>query len=861
MANIFGQSIMKLDFKKTTLREALNQIESTYGVTFAYNDDLINENLVDLSINGLDLESALVKLFRNKDIGFEFFSEKEIVLKEDAMHSDWLKYSKNIKGRVVDAESRMPLPFVNVLLKNTNIGVTTNDDGFFNMESICLADDQVIFSYIGYESQTIPISNLLTTDFTIALSLDQNLMKEVVVIDHRIESLFSKQSTISSTFDVNSMEKLSTGVERDIFQTLQLIPGVYSANESSSDLNVRGGNSGQNLVLFDAINLYHFGHFFGKVSAANPNYVNQISFYKESASAKFGGRVSSVIDIQSKNEIIQKPKIAIESSLISINAVVETPILKDKLSLILGGRRSFTDIYGSKTYDKLLEQVFQNTRLIDDEDEVSQWDTEGIVQLIPDTYFSDYNAKMIWKPTKKDRVDFNYLYAKDILVYSYNEDTYRDVDSLNIQNWGMNTTWSHQWNENANSKISTSFTNFLNDYQFFDNEKADSNRIFLENGNELRDFSLKLEQNFLKEDQILTVGYQLNKIDEEIKVEQFWGKDKGEYFQDTTSGTTHSLFTDYQFTPSKKIAFNVGGRISHYNLTNEFYMEPRFFISANPFGNFKIMVAGGIYNQTINKIESYNQLEAENYFWILSRNSNADDLEKFSVVRNRQYSMAFSSLWKGWKWSIGGYDKILDNVAAQTVVLDAGVLYSAGQITSKGLEFSLSKKTDSYHTYLAYTLSQSTIKFPFEEKPIFTPYDQLHRFNFSQSYSYKSFTFSLLWSLASGKPYSKSIGIASNEDENPEYIDYWAAYDTYNSDRLDYYSRLDVSLHYFFTVKSINGKITFSILNLLNRENVLRKSFWVQYPYDEVELELKETNKLGLRFTPNIGAVFYFGGE
>jgi len=634
MTNVIGQDKTKLNFEKTDLKNVLNQIESAYGVTFAYNSTLLDSIKIDLSIDGLDLEATLVKLFRNHEIGFEFFSEKEIVLKEDAMHSDWVKYSKIIKGRVVDAESKTPLPFVNVLLKCTSTGATTNEDGSFQFNGIFVSDDQVVFSYIGYESQVISIASLVNNNLEIELVLDQKLMNEVVIIDHRIESLFSNSTKNGSTFDVNSMEKLSTGVERDIFQTLQLIPGVYSANESSSDLNVRGGNSGQNLVLFDAINLYHFGHFFGKVSTANPNYVNEISFYKESVSAKFGGRVSSVIDIKSKNEIIHKPRVVIEASLISMNAVIETPILKDKLSLILGGRRSFTDIYGSKTYDQLLEQVFQNTRLIDDEVEVSKWDTEGVVQLIPDTYFADYNAKLIWMPSKKDRVDFNYLFAKDILVYSYIEEIYRDVDSLNIQNWGMNLTWNHKWNKNSNTKISTSFTQFLNDYQFFDNEKADTSRTFLENGNGLRDFSLKMEQNFVKENEILTVGYQLNTIDENIKVEQFWGKDKGEYFQDTTSGITHSIFTDYQFTLSKKLVFNVGGRLSHYNLTNEFYMEPRFFISANPFGNFKIMVAGGIYNQTINKIDSYNQLEAENYFWILSRSSNSDDLEKFSVVRN-----------------------------------------------------------------------------------------------------------------------------------------------------------------------------------------------------------------------------------
>ena len=859
---LMAQNGFHIQFKETALKDIITRLESSYHVTFAYDDAILNEKKISISIDNLTLKSALVKLFRNTEIGFDFFSEKEIVLKKEVHHLSWNSFKKTISGKIVDANSNIPLPFVNIHIKNTNFGTSSDKDGNFSLNCILLADDKVIFSYIGYEDLEL-LASKLDEFHEIKLRLDPNMIQEVVIKDHRIESLFSNQTKQGSTFDVNAMEKLSTGVERDVFQTLQLIPGVYSANESASDLNVRGGNSGQNLVLFDAINLYHFGHFFGKVSAVNPNYVDKISFYKESASAKYGGRVSSVIDIHGKQEIVTHPHISLETSLISANAVIETPILKNKLGLVLGGRRSFTDIYGSKTYDQLLQQVFQNTRLIDDVAAVAKWDTEEIVSLIPDTYFEDYNAKLIWKPSKKDRFDFNYLFAKDILVYSYNEETYRDVDSLDIRNWGMNGTWNHHWNAHSNTKVSTSYTSFLNDYQYFNNEKIDSNHIFLENGNDLSDFSINASQTFTKDNQNLVVGYQFNQISEEIKVQQFYGNYRGDFFEDTTAGITHSIFADYQFSPSKKMVFNVGGRLSHYDLTHEFYMEPRFFISANPFGHFKIMVAGGIYNQTINKIESYNQLEAENYFWILSRTSDADNLEKFSVVRNRQYSMSFSSIWKGWRWSIGGYDKILDNVAAQTVVLDAGTLYSAGQITSKGLEVSLSKKRKQFHTYLAYTLSRSQIKFPFQDEPILTPYDQLHRFSFSQSYSYKNLTFSLLWSLASGKPYSKAIGIESNADDHPHEIDYWPKFNSYNSDRLEYYSRLDVSLHYFFKIKSTKGKLTFSILNVLNRANYLRKSFYVQYPEPEenLSLELKEINKLGLRFAPNVGVVFFFGKD
>ena len=150
--------------------------------------------------------------------------------------------------------------------------------------------------------------------------------------------------------------------EPDVLQSIQLLPGVQSPTETASGLYVRGGTPDQNLILWDGIKMYNSGHFFGTISAFNPYITDEIKLFKSGTKARYGNRVSSVIDISSDNKIPESIKGGFGFNMTHIDAYFKAPISK-KVAILVSGRRSFTEIFNTATFKNLAKRVFQNTKI------------------------------------------------------------------------------------------------------------------------------------------------------------------------------------------------------------------------------------------------------------------------------------------------------------------------------------------------------------------------------------------------------------------------------------------------------------------------------------------------------------------
>ena len=256
--------------------------------------------------------------------------------------------------------------------------------------------------------------------------------------------------------------------EVDIFRSLQLLPGVSGTNESSAGLFVRGGTPDQNLVLLDGMTVYKVDHFFGFFSAFNANAVKDVQLFKGGFPAKYGGRTSSVVDLTGKTGSFEKIKGSAGINFLSANAMVEIPFAK-KFSLLLAGRRSYTDVIQSGLYKNITGNFLDNNQQIGN---------LSFNELEPSFYFYDWNGKLSFRPSDKDMISLSVYNGKDFLdqsrtllrVIDFGSSIpvrHVNIDIAEKTDWGNKAgslKWSRQWNSKWYSNLLVAGSKYFSNY-------------------------------------------------------------------------------------------------------------------------------------------------------------------------------------------------------------------------------------------------------------------------------------------------------------------------------------------------------------------------------------------------------------
>jgi len=186
-------------------------------------------------------------------------------------------------------------------------------------------------------------------------------LNEVIVKSYLTQGI-SKKKNAAFKINPKRLGLLPGLIEADVIESIQQLPGVVSIDETATGLSVRGGTSDQNRIIWDGINIYHKGHLFGMVSAFNPNIAENVTFYNKGTNAKFGERVSSVIDISTTDKIAKNTSLEMGFNGIDFDMVLETPIIKDKLSLQTSFRKSYYNLIETITFDRYEKKVYQITK-------------------------------------------------------------------------------------------------------------------------------------------------------------------------------------------------------------------------------------------------------------------------------------------------------------------------------------------------------------------------------------------------------------------------------------------------------------------------------------------------------------------
>ncbi|NDV45605.1 TonB-dependent receptor [Paludibacter sp. 221] len=358
--------------------------------------------------------------------------------------------SYTISGYITDAKTSETLISASVFENNSAKGMVSNTYGFYSL-TIPKGDVQLRYSYVGYEP--VLISFNLSKDTTINIALEEhNVLKEVTVVANRQELGVMGSQMSAVTIPISQIKTVPTLFgETDVIKALQLLPGVQAGTEGSAGFYVRGGGPDENLFLLDGIPVYNVNHMGGFFSVFNADAIKNVTLYKGGFPARFGGRLSSVLDISMNDGNNKKLKGTVSVGLISSKLNLEGPLFNEKTTFNISARRTYFDIIAQPLL-KIISNMEGN---------------EGMEKLRAGYYFYDLNAKVSHKFSDKDRLYLSFYMGDDAIYANIKEDDayYGSTTMKTDWDWG-NLITALRWNHIINNKLFMNVTGAFTRYRF-----------------------------------------------------------------------------------------------------------------------------------------------------------------------------------------------------------------------------------------------------------------------------------------------------------------------------------------------------------------------------------------------------------
>jgi len=825
---IFSQKIKtsSLNVSNKPIIEVLQLIETHYKVKFSYEDILLHHISISINLKNKSLSETIIALNNKTNLIFKPISKRYITISSPLKSN-----SISICGRVLSTTKDI-LSGATILYKGT--GKITNKNGYFFIDNMT-EQSLIKINYLGFKSVVIKAKTLDTLPCkTIYLNEKKENLKNVEITKFLTKGI-SKKTDGSFLILPKKLGILPGLTEPDIFQSLQLLPGISSPNETATGLHVNGGTPDQNLILWEGIKVYHKGHLFGEISAFNPYISKKIIFFNKGTNPKYDDRISSVIDISTSNRVPKKIKGGFGFNLIETDAFLNIPILKNKFSIQISGRRSYTDLLKSYTYKRLSNHAFQNTTISN---------TSNVKDKF---FFYDYNIKALWKFSSSNYISITHLKIENNLNFELGEkDSISTIfdNTLNTKNTGYSINWHKKWN----NKISQTINGNISKYELFYNKFTEFNESTINRFiklNRVYDSGLGFNlKNNISTTKTLSGGYQyslkyvgyafLN-----IDPNQVSNLDVKENYL-----TSNSIYGSYSYNNYRKLNFFSGFRLNHYTLVNKLFFEPRIRIGIYLSKHLKYTITGEFKTQVINQInETINSgIGLENQLWSLA------DKTRFPVITGTQLTSGLLYSTNNFTISAYIYTKKIKGVTTLNNgfgdIIDND--YHKGKSHILGINFYLKKTYRHYKTWISYSYNSTKTKFSgLNNNQYFTGnFNILNNFYWSHAYTFKNFNFALGWRWQSGQPYTKATGIKVINGKT-EIVN-----DGINKYHLPNYNRLDISSTYNFKFLKhplINGKIGLSFLNLLNTKNILTRNYFE----NPINNKIETIDKISLKSIPN----------
>jgi hypothetical protein len=745
-------------------------------------------------------------------------------------------FSQTLSGKITDKENGETLFGVSIYLKNTSVGTSTNEYGFYSL-SLNKGAYTVVYDYLGF--YTIEKEILIETDITLNIELSEETtsLNEVTI---SAEKSKARSRIKVAQMSVNSMGAKTikrTPVvfgELDILKTITLLPGVTNNGEGSAGFNVRGGAADQNLILLDEATIYNTSHLFGFFSIFNADAIKSLKLYKGGMPAKYGGRVSSVLDVFQKDGNTKSYHTKGGVGLISSRLLLEGPLQKDKSSFLLAGRTSYVNMFIKMAKD---EKIKDNRISFYDLNTKLSYTFNDNNKLFLSAYFGQDNFKM------RDLIKSNYgntsinlrwnhlftekLFSNFSLIYSKYD--YKLDFPLFEYEWLSaikNTNIKYDFNYYISNKTTLNFGLSAIDYQFIPGEINPTTEDSQINSFEL-DEKYAIEPAIYVEAQ-QKIGEKLN-IQYGLRLSSFYrigNQNLKTYTNDEAVVYDADLDIYEAAKPIDSLSFEKN------ELIKSFYgLEPRISLSyqINEQNAFKASYQR--VNQYIHLISNTNSATPLDVWVPSGKYIKPQIADQFAIgffknFDDEMFSTEIESFYKTVSNRIDYIDgaKLIGNNHIETELL-------SGESRSYGLEFLFRKNEGKLTGWLSYTLSRSEQRVLGRheletginnEKWYNTPYDRTHDISLTLDYQLgKNWHIGSNFIFQTGRPTNYPSG---QYDYNGFTI---PVYTTRNAERLPAYHRLDISATWSpkKTKNKWKSEWVIGVYNAYNRKNAASISF------------------------------------
>jgi len=730
-----------------------------------------------------------------------------------------------VSGKLSDNDSGEDLLFATVYVKGTNYGTTSNEYGFYSLklkpEHLLNDSATIVISYIGYQNQEHKIQATKNIRLDIKLKSKSTSLKGFDVVEERSQQELEIRSPEMSVtrIQIKNITKLpSISGETDVIKVVQLLPGVSGGIEGTTGMFVRGGDADQNLILLDESPVYNVGHLFGFFSVFNPDAIKDMTIIKGAFPSNYGGRLSSILDIKMKEGHNQKLHGSGGIGLLSSRLTLEGPIVKEKVSFLISGRRTYID------------QVFKLT------------DTQ-----LP-YYFYDLNAKINVKLNKNNRLFYSTYLGKDVLDFvseESNEPEKTDTTSnskakstksdessgglgfgFDLGNYTNTIRWNHIYNEKLFSNISLISTSFKYDI----NGRFGDNNISI-NSN-ITDLGIKAdydwyysEKNKIKFGTMFTNHiFKPNIVSTSGEITEFLEASEGEKL--STQEMALYAHSEYEVTPLLKV--KAGARLSGSFAGEKFYygLEPRISgrYMLSEFDAVKLSYSR--MNQYMHRVSSSTVALPTDLWYPITNTIKPQSSDQIAAGYNHLFRK-FKTLIE-----IEGYYKWMDNLIeykeGTNLILNDNfedeLLQGTGN--SYGAEILLKREEGKLTGWISYTLSWT--KRHFDElnngEEFWAKYDRRHIGSVVLNYQIsKRLTLSAVWVYQTGSRFTAQVGQYFLPNATLTGVDVVPLYSKRNEVQMSPSHRLDVNVTLASkSKKRWKGEWSFGVYNLYNRATPYR---------------------------------------
>jgi hypothetical protein len=726
-----------------TLLSRVKQIQESYGVHFIYDASLTGTLNATRTQSApavtLPLEEALRQTFDGTSVSWQLRG-RNVVLKGVVAPAKTRRYA--ISGHITDAETGETLIGAGVL--SGQAGAVTNEFGFYSLP-LPAGRHHLQVAYIGYEQITLDIDLQRDTVLNFALSNKSELDAARIVArkDAGLQSVYLGSVEVPLAQIRNTPALLG---EADLVKALQLLPGVQGGQEGLSGLYVRGGGPEENLIMLDGVPVFNMDHMLGLFSIFQPEAVKDVTLFKGAFPARYGGRISSIVDIRTNDGNMKETHGSLTVGLLNNRFHLEGPIVKDKLSYSVSAR-GMHSIIAEPFVRLFLKNEYYNY------------------------FFYDLNGKLTWRAGDKDRLSLSVYHGADHGGADSEDQGDYYVDNLHLYTrWGSTVgalRWNHIFNGKLFSNTTLSFNKYRMEMEYSDFSTSTHNGKVFTDGVDgdyksgIRDFSVRTDfdwtpspshlvkfgadytlHHFLPQTYVYVADVQAQGNQSEGKL--YTGSDASVYAEDNISLGSH-----FTLNPGLRLTwFNTQGR-------NYYSLQPRLATKLS-LDNGLALKAG------------YSRMAQ--YVHLLSSTSLALPLDLWvpitkdipPVLADHCSAGVYYDGLPGWEFSVEGFWKEMYNLmeykeGIQFIITSDGweKKVETGRGRSFGLEFFVQKTAGKTTGWIAYTLSRSFRWFPDgsinQGDPYPYKFDRPHAFNLTLNHKFsEKVDVSLSWVFSSG---------------------------------------------------------------------------------------------------------------